>query len=111
VRRDDTLWCHKIYLLRKSTIENHISGESNEKNILKRDRSQVTLLDYRRLAVTNEREVCAAGSTLPLDVNAYMMTVKHALLKTGTPFTVLDKDSEIRDLFATLRALSKHVAT
>ena len=85
--------------LKKSTIKNHINGESHRKNLAKKDRSQVTMLHYRQIVVTNEREESSAGSTLPLDVNAYRMAVAHALLKTGTPFAILDVGSEIRDLF------------
>jgi hypothetical protein len=47
----------------------------------------ITMLSYRRLVVNNEKEEFAAGSTLHLDQNAYMMAVAYALLKTGTPFS------------------------
>ena len=57
------------------------------------------MLHYKQIATTNEKEESSAGRTLSLDVNAYRMTVAHALLKTGTPFAKLDVGSEIRDLF------------
>ena len=57
------------------------------------------MLTYKKMVKINESEVLAAGATLSLDVNAYRMTVAHALLKSGTPFTVLDNGSEIRQLF------------
>jgi hypothetical protein len=60
-------------------------------------KNQITMLSYRRLIVNIERDEFAAGSTLPLDQNAYRMAVAHALLKRGTPFSILDNGSEVRD--------------
>ena len=100
--RNGLLHCRACNLpdisLKKSTIKSHLQGETHKKNVTRRDRSQLTLLDYKRIIVVNESEDATAGSTLPLDVNAYRMTVAHALLKSGTPFSILDADSEFRQL-------------
>ena len=85
--------------LKKSSIQSHLSGELHKRNMSKRDKSPVTMLSYKILVENNQVEVKAAGATLALDVNAYRMTVAHALLKSGTPFTILDSGSEVRQLF------------
>ena len=85
-------------VLKKSSIKSHLKGESHKKNMSNRDKSQITLLSYKTVLETNETEMKAAGATLSLDINAYRMTVAHALLKTGTPFTILDTVSEMRHL-------------
>ena len=84
--------------LKVSSIKNHIRGESHKRNLDRRDKSQLTLLSYKKLVEVNESEEYAAGATLALNINAYRMSVTHALLKSGTPFTILDNGSEIRDL-------------
>lgn len=84
--------------LKKSSIKSHLEGETHKRNLTRKDRSQLTLLDYKRIIVGNEIDETAAGNTLPLDVNAYRMTVAHALLKSGTPFAILDAGNEMRQL-------------
>jgi hypothetical protein len=84
--------------LKVSSIKNHVSGDSHKRNVEKRDKTQITLLSYKKVVEINEIDQQAAGATLSLDINAYRMSVTHALLKSGTPFTILDNGSEIRDL-------------
>lgn len=91
--------CIQDLSLKKSSIANHVKGESHKRNMERRGKSQLTLLDYKRIVVGQELEESTAGATLSLDANAYRMTVCHALLKSGTPSTILDSGSEIRTLF------------
>ena len=63
------------------------------------------MLSYKALVAENETEEKAAGATLPLNVNAYRMSVAHALLKTGMPFTMLDSGCEIRLLLEDYHAI------
>lgn len=85
--------------LKKSSIQSHLSAELHKKNTLKSSKLQVTMLSYRKMVENDEADVKLAGPTLALDVNTYKMSVAHALLKSGTPFTVPDSRSEIRQLF------------
>ena len=91
--------------LKSSSIKSHITGETHENNMKRRDKSQLTMLSYKALVAENETEEKAAGATLPLNVNAYRMSVAHALLKTGMPFTMLDSGCEIRLLLEDYHAI------
>lgn len=91
--------------LKSSSIKSHITGETHENNVKRRDKSQLTMLSYKALVGENETEGKAAGATLPLNVNAYRMSVAHALLKTGMPFTILDSGCEIRLLLEDYHAI------
>lgn len=90
--------CNSEVSLKSSVIKLHINGETHKRNVVNRDKSQLTLLDYRKMVVVNERMENAAGATIALDVSAYRMSVCHALLKSATPFSILDSGSEIRNL-------------
>jgi hypothetical protein len=84
--------------LKHSSVASHVKADTHKANMRKRDKNQLTLSSYKKIVVINEREESAAGATLPVDVNAYRMSVAHSLLKSGTPFTLLDSGSEIRQL-------------
>ena len=72
--------------LKVSSIKNHINGESHKRNLERRDKTQLTLLSYKKLVEVNESEESAAGATLALNTNAYRMSISHAVLKSvGTP--------------------------
>ena len=89
---------NQVLALKVSSIKNHIRNDTHKRNMVKEDKTQLTLLSYKQLVVTNESEESAAGATLSLDASAYRMAVCHAFLKSGTPFALLDNGSEIRDL-------------
>lgn len=64
-----------------SSIKNHINGESHKRNLERRDKTQLTLLSYKKLVEVNE-----SGATLALNTNSYRMSVSHAVLKSvSTP--------------------------
>lgn len=84
--------------LKHSSIRAHVRTSTHKANLLKRDRSQLTILSYGRIVQSNEQNGSAAGATLPVDVNTYRMSVAHGVLKSGIPFTILDSGSEMRDL-------------
>ena len=86
--------CNSEVSLKSLVIKLHINGETHKRNVVNRDKSQLTLLDYRKMVVVNERMENATGATIALDVSAYRMSVCHALLKSATP----DTGSEIRNL-------------
>ena len=92
-----------ILLFRSFRMISCRAGKENrfyydKRNVVNRDKSQLTLLDYRKMVVVNERMENAAGATIALDVSVYRMSVCHALLKSATPFSILDSGSEIRNL-------------
>lgn len=90
--------CKTRLSVKISTLKKHLSTPTHKDNIAKRNKSQRTLLDYRQIVQDNETAGNPAGRTLSLDVNAYRMTVSHALLRGGIPFNVLDTGSALRNL-------------
>lgn len=90
--------CVQDLSLKISSLKAHVKTESHKKNLERRDKNQLTLLSYKKIVQTSEKEDFTAGATLSLDTNAYRMAVCHAILRSGVPFTVLDTGSEIREL-------------
>ena len=84
--------------LKSSSIKSHIGGERHEEIVRRRDKSQLTQLSYKAIVLNNETEEFAAEDTLPLDKKSYRMSVTHAFLNTGTPFTLLNSGYEMRQL-------------
>lgn len=84
--------------MKSSSIKNHTLREKHRANAGRRDKSQRTILSFGELVRDNEGEHSAAGATLPLNVMSCRMSVVHAFLKTGTPFSLLENGSEIHHL-------------
>ena len=94
--------CNTKLSLKYSTIKEHLNSKSHIGNIQLKDKNQQTLVIYAAAIQKRESTVSTAGLTLPLDTLAYWMKVTYALLRTGTPFTVLDFKNPVRDLFEDL---------
>lgn len=94
--------CNTKLSLKYSTINGHLNSKSHIGNIQLKDKNQQTLVIYAAAIQKRESTVSTAGLTLPLDTLAYRMKVTYALLRTGTPFTVLDFKNPVRGLFEDL---------
>jgi hypothetical protein len=94
--------CKTKLSLKYSTIKAHLESKGHTSSIKLEDKNQQRLITYAAAIKKRENGLSTAGSTVPLDQLAYRMKVTYALLRTGTPFSVLDYNNHVRELFEDL---------